>query len=206
MSALIVTGTDTGVGKTIFSAGLTQALGARYWKPVQSGLDDVTDTETVRALSGAEVLPEVYRLRKPASPHLSAEDVGIEIRLQQLTLPDTAGPLIIEGAGGVMVPLTRQLVMLDLFAHWQAPVVVVARTALGTINHTLLSLRALREAGCPVIGVAFVGDAEPDVEQTIAEMGQVRHLGRLSYLGHLSRTSLSGAFAAINVKTIRRFL
>ncbi|MEM1006636.1 MAG: dethiobiotin synthase, partial [Pseudomonadota bacterium] len=179
MSALIVTGTDTGVGKTIFSAGLTQALGARYWKPVQSGLDDVTDTETVRVLSGADILPEVYRLRKPASPHLSAEEMGIEIRLQQLTLPDTAGPLIIEGAGGVMVPLNRQLVMLDLFAHWQAPVVVVARTALGTINHTLLSLRALREAGCPVIGVAFVGDAEPDVEQTIAEMGQVRHLGRL---------------------------
>ena len=145
MSALIVTGTDTGVGKTVFAAGLTAVLGACYWKPVQSGLEDVTDSETVRNLSGAEVLPETYRLNLPASPHLSAEDMGVEIDLSQLALPQVDGPLVVEGAGGVMVPLSRQTFYLDLFAQWRSPVILVARTALGTINHTSLSLMALRQ-------------------------------------------------------------
>ena len=165
MSALIVAGTDTGVGKTVFSAGLATALQARYWKPVQSGLEDATDTETVSALSGVEVLPEAYRLNMPASPHLSAEDMGIEIDLSRLEIPKVDGPLVVEGAGGLMVPLNRQSFFLDLIAGWQAPVVLVARTALGTINHTTLSLMALRAAGCEVVGVAFVGDPVPDVEQ-----------------------------------------
>lgn len=206
MSALIITGTDTGVGKTVFSAGLTAALGATYWKPVQSGLEDATDTDIVRDLSGAEVLPEAYRLNMPASPHLSAEDMGVEIDLAQLALPQVDGPLVVEGAGGVMVPLNRQAFYLDLFAQWNAPVVLVARTALGTINHTALSLMALRNAGCDVVGVAFVGDPEPEVEQTIAQMCKTRHLGRLPYLSDLKRENLADAFQTIDVDTIRRAL
>ncbi|WP_171235172.1 dethiobiotin synthase [Ruegeria sp. HKCCA6837] len=206
MSALIVVGTDTGVGKTVFSAGLTAALNARYWKPVQSGLEDTTDTETVRLLSGAEVLPEAYRLNLPASPHLSAEDMGVEIDLSRLAVPQVDGPLVVEGAGGLMVPLNRQSYYLDLIAQWQAPVVLVARTALGTINHTTLSLMALRGAGCEVVGVAFVGEAEPDVEQTIVEMSNVRHLGRLPVLSELTQQTLKDAFSEIDVVTIRRFL
>jgi len=206
MSALIVTGTDTGVGKTVFAAGLTAALGASYWKPVQSGLQDATDSETVKDLSGARVLPETYRLNMPASPHLSAEDEGIEIKLDRLALPQVAGPLVVEGAGGVMVPLTREHFFLDLFARWQAPVLLVARTALGTINHTALSLMALRAAGCTVSGVVFVGDAVPDVEQTIAEMCKVRHLGRLPHIDVLSRATLSDAFEGVDVDTIRKLL
>ncbi|WP_170418592.1 dethiobiotin synthase [Ruegeria atlantica] len=203
MSAVIVTGTDTGVGKTVFAAGLTAALGATYWKPVQSGLEDATDTETVKVLSGAKVLPEAYRLNMPASPHLSAEDMGVEIASDQLALPKVEGPLVVEGAGGLMVPLNRETFFLDVISQWQAPVILVARTALGTINHTSLSLMALRGAGCSVVGVAFVGDAEPDVEQTIAEMCQVTHLGRLPYLESLSREALSKAFDAIDIATIR---
>ncbi|NOE34203.1 dethiobiotin synthase [Ruegeria sp. HKCCD7318] len=206
MSALIVVGTDTGVGKTVFSAGLTAALNAGYWKPVQSGLEDATDTETVRLLSGAEVLPEAYRLNLPASPHLSAEDMGVEIDLSRLAVPQVDGPLVVEGAGGLMVPLNRQSYYLDLIAQWQAPVVLVARTALGTINHTTLSLMALRGAGCEVVGVAFVGEAEPDVEQTIVEMSKVRHLGRLPVLSELTQQTLKDAFSEIDVVTIRRFL
>ncbi|NOD34372.1 MULTISPECIES: dethiobiotin synthase [unclassified Ruegeria] len=206
MSALIVVGTDTGVGKTVFSAGLTAALNAGYWKPVQSGLEDATDTETVRLLSGAEVLPEAYRLNLPASPHLSAEDMGVEIDLSRLAVPQVDGPLVVEGAGGLMVPLNRQSYYLDLIAQWQAPVVLVARTALGTINHTTLSLMALRGAGCEVVGVAFVGEAEPDVEQTIVEMSNVRHLGRLPVLSELTQQTLKDAFSEIDVVTIRRFL
>ncbi|WP_170429231.1 dethiobiotin synthase [Ruegeria arenilitoris] len=206
MSAVIVTGTDTGVGKTVFAAGLTAALGATYWKPVQSGLEDATDTETVESLSGATVLPEAYRLNLPASPHLSAEDMGLEIEPDRLALPQVDGPLVVEGAGGIMVPLNRKVFFLDVISQWQAPVVLVARTALGTINHTSLSLMALRRAGCNAAGVAFVGEAEPDVEETIVQMCQVTHLGRLPHIDPLSRETLSDAFDAIDVDTIRGML
>ncbi|UWR09191.1 MULTISPECIES: dethiobiotin synthase [Ruegeria] len=203
MTTVIVTGTDTGVGKTVFSAGLTAALGAQYWKPVQSGLEEETDSQIVARLSGQPVLPEAYLLNLPASPHLSAEAEGVEIDLDRLTLPQTDRPLVVEGAGGVMVPLTRQAYYLDLFARWQAPVILVARTALGTINHTTLSLMALRGAGCPVVGVAFIGDPEPAVEQTIIQMSQVPHLGRLGRIETLTSDTLLHAFEAIDMDTIR---
>ncbi|WP_170359360.1 dethiobiotin synthase [Ruegeria arenilitoris] len=203
MTAVIVTGTDTGVGKTVFSAGLTAALGAQYWKPVQSGLEEETDSQIVARLSGQPVLPETYLLNLPASPHLSAEAEGVEIDLDRLTLPQTDGPLVVEGAGGVMVPLSRQAYYLDLFARWQAPVILVARTALGTINHTTLSLMALRGAGCPVVGVAFIGDPEPAVEQTIIQMSGVPHLGRLGRIETLTPDTLRHAFEAIDKETIR---
>ncbi len=203
MNTLIVTGTDTGVGKTVFSAGLTAALGAAYWKPVQSGLEEATDSEIVSDLSGQPVLPEAYRLNMPASPHLSAEDMGIEIDLNQLDLPKVDGPLIVEGAGGLMVPLTRKVYFIDQISQWGAPVILVARTQLGTINHTTLSLMALRNAGCPIVGVAFVGPAEPDVEQTIVEMSAIKYLGRLDVIQDLNRETLARAFAAIDVDAIR---
>ncbi len=203
MTALIVTGTDTGVGKTIVSAGLTAALGAQYWKPVQSGREDITDSRVVAELSGQPVLPEAYLLDMPASPHLSAENMGVEIDLDRLALPQIDDLLVVEGAGGVMVPLTRRVYYLDLFARWRAPVILVARTALGTINHTTLSLMALRSAGCPVVGVVFVGMAEPDVEETIVQMSNIAHLGRLDMIGDLSRETLSQAFRAIDMTAIR---
>lgn len=206
MSTIIVTGTDTGIGKTVFSAGLTRALGATYWKPVQSGLDEATDSETVAHLSGRPVLPEAYRLQLPASPHLSAEAEGVEINLARLAPPPVEGPLVIEGAGGLMVPLTRQHLFLDVIAGWKAPVVLVARTSLGTINHSLLSLTALRSMGCTVAGVAFVGEDMPDSRRTIAEMGQVRDLGCLPVLADLSPDALVAAFKAIDVAAIRESL
>jgi len=98
-NTIVVTGTDTGIGKTIFSAGLVQALGASYWKPVQAGLEEETDSEVVARLSGCATLPETYRLRMPASPHLAAEAEQIEISAAQLSIPDVDGTLVIEGAG-----------------------------------------------------------------------------------------------------------
>lgn len=206
MSTVIVTGTDTGIGKTVFSAGLTRALGATYWKPVQSGLEEATDSETVAHLSGCPVLPEAYRLQLAASPHLSAEAEGIEIDIVRLTPPPVEGPLVIEGAGGLMVPLTRQHLFLDVIAGWKAPVVLVARTSLGAINHSLLSLTALRAMGCTVAGVAFVGEDMPDTRRTITEMGQTRDLGRLPFLSDLTPHSLASAFAAIDLAAIRETL
>lgn len=195
MNAIVVTGTDTDIGKTVFSAGLVQALGATYWKPVQSGLDGETDSQIVSRLSGRPYLKEGYLFQLPASPHLSAEAEAAEIDPLTLNLPETDGPLVAEGAGGLMVPLNRKTLYLDLFARWGAPVVLCARTKLGTINHTLLSLRALKDAGCHVVGVAFIGDAEPEVEQTIVEFGGVPRLGRLPFLSDLTAETVREAFS-----------
>ncbi|MCI5095188.1 MAG: dethiobiotin synthase [Rhodobacteraceae bacterium] len=194
MTHLIVAGTDTGIGKTVFSAGLVGALNGTYWKPVQSGIEGETDSQIVQRLSGRPALPEGYIFDLPASPHLSAEAEGATIDPSTLTLPDCDGPVVIEGAGGLMVPLNRESLYLDLFARWQVPVVLCARTQLGTINHTLMSLQALRQAGCQPVGVAFIGEAEPDVEQTIVDFGQVTRLGRLPALPSLTPDTLRQAF------------
>jgi dethiobiotin synthetase len=189
---VVVTGTDTDIGKTVFAAGLCGFLGARYWKPVQAGVPG--DRETVAALAGIETLPEVYRLKLPASPHQSAAEEGIVINPDRLVPPD--GDLVIEGAGGLMVPLTRQTVFIDVFARWQIPLVLCARTALGTINHSLLSIAALRARTIPLLGVAFIGEANPESEGVIVEMTGVKRLGRLPPVEPLTRENLRAVFAA----------
>jgi dethiobiotin synthetase len=196
---LVVTGTDTGIGKTVFSAALTDALGACYWKPIQSGLDAETDSETVRRLgriSPQRILPETWRLNTPASPHLAADIDNVTLVPDALSPPETTLPLIIEGAGGLLVPLTRREVFADVFARWRLPVILCARTGLGTINHTLLSLEAMRQRLIPVLGIAFIGDAHPDTEQIIADMGGVRSLGRLPRLDPLTPDALRRSFQA----------
>lgn len=196
---IIVTGTDTGIGKTVFAAALAGALGAHYWKPVQAGIeDDGTDAERVARLADLprdRVLPEVYRLATPCSPHLAAEIDGVTIDPVRLALPEVDGPLVVEGAGGALVPISRGETYADQFARWHAPVVLVARTALGTINHSLLSIEALRARNVPILGVAFVGDPVEDSEATICAMGQVRRLGRLPILSALAPDTLRAAFA-----------
>lgn len=189
---IVVTGTDTDVGKTVFAAALTAALGARYWKPIQSGLDGGSDAERVAALGvpADRILTEAYRLTTPCSPHLAAEIDGVEIDPDRLTPPATPGMLVVEGAGGALVPVTRGLLCADLFARWGHPVAIVARTALGTINHSLLTIEALRARGVPILGVAFNGEANEDSEATIADIGRVKRLGRLSRLAHLTPEGL----------------
>lgn len=197
MSRFIVTGTDTGIGKTVFSAALTGALRAFYWKPVQSGLGEETDTELVRRLSGLPAehfLPEAYRLKLPASPHLSAQVEGVTIDPTALTLP-AHDPLVVEGAGGLMVPLTRRDLTIDLFARWGLPVILCARTQLGTINHTLLSIEAMKARGMPIHGIAFIGDEMRDSQDVIAELSGVRVLGRLPRVEPMDAAGLASAFA-----------
>ncbi|RWX60299.1 dethiobiotin synthase [Mesorhizobium sp. M2A.F.Ca.ET.039.01.1.1] len=193
---IVITGTVTCIGKAVFAAGLTGLLDAVYWKPVQAGIQEGADSETVALLAGLSadrVLPEAWRLTEPLSPHRAAELDGVEIDAEALTLPPTDRPLIVEGAGGLMVPLNRHTLYIDVFARWNAPIVLCARTALGTINHTLLSIEALRARSIPLLGVVFIGDRVVDTQKTIAQMGKVRVLGRLPFLRSLTPGTLSAS-------------
>ena len=190
---IVITGTDTGIGKTVFSAGRGGPLDRFFWKP---GRPRLLEDALLSGLPAGRVLPEVYRLRMPLSPHRSAEIDGVAIEAAKLSLPDLPGPLIIEGAGGLMVPLNRQTKFIDIFREWQLPVILCARPALGTINHTLLSIEALRARAIPLLGIAFIGEEMVDSQRTIAEFGNVRQLGRLPYLNPLTPKTLREAMAA----------
>ena len=194
--AIIITGTDTGIGKTVFAAGLAGALGGHYWKPVQAGVEEGTDSEIVARLSGLpreRILTEAYRLATPASPHLAARLDGVEIDAARLALPQVDGPLIVEGAGGMLVPLTESLLYADLMARWQAPVIICARTSLGTINHSLLTVEALRSRGLTIAGIAFIGDKHEENERIIPKLANIPSLGRLPLLARLDAKTLSTA-------------
>lgn len=196
----VITATDTGVGKTIFAAALVQALGASYWKPIQAGFEEEADSEVVARLTGLEFLPgtifpEAYRLTTPASPHLAAEIDGITIDPDALDPPVCSDPLIIEGAGGPLVPVTRTTLFADIFARWRIPVIICARTGLGTINHSLMTIEALRHRNVPILGLAFIGDAVPDSEGVIPALSGVKRLGRLPRIEPLTPDTLAAAFA-----------
>ncbi|MBU3028623.1 dethiobiotin synthase [Paracoccus marinaquae] len=215
MARFVITGTGTDIGKTVFAAGLCGLIGADYWKPVQSGLagnslgpiraesgwvagsapQPGSDAAEVRHMSGARVHPETWLLREPLSPHRAAELEGVEIDPGAL-MPPPADRLVIEGAGGVLVPLTRRTLFADLFAEWQIPVILVATTGLGTISHSLTALESLRARRVPVHGVAFVGEDNPDNMATIGQIGVVKVLGRLPRLVRLDRETLSTAMQA----------
>jgi len=184
MKGVCVTGTDTGIGKTVVSACLVRAWHASYWKPVQSGTADGDhDTATVvrlAALAPDRHAPPAYALRAPLSPHAAAALEGIAIDLDRLAaLPALPAPLVVEGAGGVLVPLTDRHLMIDLMARLALPVVLVARSALGTINHTLLSLMALRSRGIAIAGVVLNGPPNPGNRAAIESHGAIRIIAEL---------------------------
>jgi dethiobiotin synthetase len=196
---LIVSGTDTDIGKTVFSAALADALDADYWKPVQAGHEDGTDARRVAELGLApeRILPEKHILNTPASPHYAARLDGITIDANALLPPPPGNrPLVIEGAGGLMVPVNDDTLFIDIFARWKLPLVLCARTALGTINHSLLSIEAVKRRDIPLIGIAFIGDEQAESERIICKLGGVRRLGRLPHLARLTPDSLRSALAA----------
>ena len=197
---IVVAGTDTEIGKTVFAAGLADLLGANYWKPIQAGLEGETDSRIVARLGGLSddrIVAELYRLQTPASPHRAAAIDGVRIAVESLDVPDTGGrALVIEGSGGLLVPLDRTTLYIDVFARWRHPVVLCARTTLGTINHSLLSIEALRNRKLDILGIAFIGESNSESEDIICEIGRVRRLGRLPRLSPLTRSTLRTAFAA----------
>jgi dethiobiotin synthetase len=175
MKRVFVSGISTGVGKTVVSAGLVNLWGAHYWKPVQSGtesegdLDDspATDSEVISRLTRCKVIPEAYALKAPLSPHAAAELESLSINLDTINLPPVDGPFVVEGAGGLLVPLNERELQVDLIKKFNLPVVLVSRHYLGSINHTLLSLEALQSRGIPLYGVVFVGEENEATERVI---------------------------------------
>lgn len=180
-----VAGTDTNVGKTIVAAALVKHLNASYWKPVQTGTDTDDDTTTVQTLTGLDTskfLPNAMRFKAPLSPNQAAELEGETIAMRDIKLPDHRGRLVIEGAGGLLVPLNHHRTMIDLMRYYSAPVVLVARSALGTLNHTFLSLHLLREMRLPIQGVVLVGEPNPMNARDISEIGKVRILAEIPWM------------------------
>ncbi|TGE29261.1 dethiobiotin synthase [Hymenobacter metallicola] len=192
---LFVTGIGTDVGKTLVAAILTEALQADYWKPVQAGLEPTTDTATVRQLVGntrSRFHPEAYRLALPASPHKAAAAEQITIEASAFRLPATDNHLVVEGAGGLLVPLAPGLLVADLIQQLQLEVIVVSRHYLGSINHTLLTLEALQQRGLPVRGLVFNGDPNPATEDFITQHTGVPVLPRLRPETEVSAATVTG--------------
>lgn len=200
---LVICGTDTDVGKTIVSALFVQGLDANYWKPVQSGTEGGGDRQRVidlLELPQERWHPEAYAFQAPVSPHWAAEREGKCIDPDQLQLPAIAGPLVVETAGGLMVPLTRQWLQIQQLERWQLPVVLVARSELGTLNHTLLSLEALRKRNIPILGLVINGPAHADNPRTLNELGQIPLLCELPPLEQLNAAALARQWHVQNVK------
>ena len=193
-SGLIICGTDTDVGKTIISTWLVQGLNAIYWKPIQSGLANGGDTNQVRKLLNLpeeRIIKEAYRFRAAVSPHWAAEQENRLIESKKLILPSVKERIVIETAGGLFVPLTRQLLQIDQLIQWNLPVILVARTGLGTLNHTLLSIEALRNRNIPLLGLILNGPDHADNPKTLAQIGDVEVIGQLPLLQKVNTKTLA---------------
>lgn len=192
---LIITGTGTDIGKTLASSILMLGLDADYWKPIQCG--PPTDTDTVKQLTGAPLHrfhKESYCFKNPLSPHLAAEMEHETIDIARIHVPPTQHHLLIEGAGGLMVPITHHLLQIDLFKSFHAPVILCARTELGTINHTLLSVDALKMHGIALLGLIFIGPDMPDTTNTILNFTKAKKLGHIPMLDDFSPRTLKNVF------------
>lgn len=195
---VFVTGTDTNIGKTVAAACLVARWRAAYWKPAQTGVpEDVADSDTIAALTGVRPLPCRHVFAAPLSVETAAALEGRTVALEDFALPAVRGPLVVEGAGGVLVPLNASTMMADLMRHLGLPVVLVARTGLGTINHTLLSLEALRRRGIAVAGVLFNGPPNAGNRDAVARHGAVRILGEIPPLPRLDARAIEEACRAL---------
>lgn len=178
----IISGIGTDVGKTVASAIIAQALEATYWKPVQAGDLHFSDSIKVDQWTDekVKVLPERYLLNQPMSPHAAAAIDNISIKPDDFQIPQVDGNLIIEGAGGLMVPVNSDgLLYIDLFQKWNLPVILISRHYLGSINHTLLSAEALKSRNIPVEGIVFIGDENSTTESIILHVTGLKMIGRI---------------------------
>ncbi|PWS29046.1 dethiobiotin synthase [Pedobacter yonginense] len=193
MAKYFITGIGTGIGKTLISAILTEKLKADYWKPIQSGDLEMSDSLTIANLISNKqttIHPESYRLTQPLSPHLSAKLDGIQIDLNQINIPQTENNLIIEGAGGLMVPLNEKELIVDLIKKLNVEVILISQNYLGSINHTLLSINLLNQHGIKIKGIIFNGDENLETERFILNYSKIKKLGYIPSLLNIDKSQI----------------
>ncbi|MGY3052325.1 dethiobiotin synthetase [Pedobacter sp. UYEF25] len=200
MNRYFVSGISTGIGKTLVSAILTEKLNADYWKPIQSGDLENSDSKTIRSLISNKttvIHPETYLLTQPFSPHLSAEKDGIRIELGKILIPATTNDLIVEGAGGLMVPLNNNELIIDLIKKLKLETILISENYLGSINHTLLSLAMLKLYNIPVKGIIFNGTENRDTQKYILNYTGVNLLGLIPKINNINKQTVIDSAAFI---------
>ena len=200
---LIICGTDTDVGKTLISSFFVRGLQSFYWKPIQSGIDAETDSQSILRLSGIpkkKILEEAYIFKKPVSPHWAAEIDGKKIDLNLLNLPSIDGSLVVETAGGLMVPITRNFLQIDQIRKWDLPVIIVCRSSLGTLNHTLLTIEALKKRNIKILGLIINGEKHFDNPKTLREFSKLPIIAEFPRLNNIDKNNLDRLWKELNIE------
>ena len=199
----VICGTDTDIGKTLISSFFVRGLNAFYWKPIQSGIETSTDSQTLEKLARinkAKIINEAYVFTKPLSPHWAAEIDQKTIDFNFLQLPKVNDPLIVETAGGLMVPLTRNFLQIDQIKKWGLPVILVCKSSLGTLNHTLLSIEALQKRNINILGLVVNGEKHLDNPKTLVEFSRIPVIAEFPYLPKVDSNNLDILWKELNIK------
>ncbi len=199
----IVCGTDTDVGKTLISSFLVRGLNCFYWKPIQSGIESETDSQFVQRISEVsheQILKEAYIFKEPVSPHWAAEIDEIIINRSSLNLPNLNQTLLVETAGGLMVPITRDFLQIDQIKIWNLPVIIVCRSSLGTLNHTLLSIEALRNRKIQILGLIINGEKHVDNPKTLKTFSGLPIIAEFPFIENLNSKNLDILWQELNMK------
>ena len=199
----VICGTDTDIGKTLISSFLVRGLNSFYWKPIQSGIDLETDSQTVARLAKvnkAKIINEAYIFKEPLSPHWAAEIDQKVINFQLLNLPNVDGPLIVETAGGLMVPITRNYLQIDQIKQWDIPVILVCKSGLGTLNHTLLSIEALKKRNIKILGIVINGEKHLDNPKTLTEFSKIPIITEFPCIQKIDSKHLDILWEELNIK------
>ena len=199
----IICGTDTDIGKTLISSFFVRGLNSFYWKPIQSGIESQTDSQTVETLSQVskdKIIKEAYVFTKPLSPHWAAEKDQKTINFDKLKLPIVDGPLIVETAGGLMVPLTRNFLQIDQIKQWNLPVILVCKSSLGTLNHTLLSIEALKRRNIEILGLVVNGEKHLDNPRTLVDFSGIPLIAEFPYIEKMDSNNLDILWKELDIK------
>ena len=199
----VICGTDTDIGKTLISSFFVRGLNASYWKPIQSGIESQTDSQIVEKLTKVnkeKIINEAYVFTKPVSPHWAAEIDQRIINLMFLKLPKVDGSLIIETAGGLMVPITRNFLQIDQIEKWGLPIILVCKSGLGTINHTLLSIEALKKRNINILGLVINGEKHLDNPKTLFEFSGIPIIAEFPYIKKMDSNNLDIIWKELNIK------
>ena len=200
---LIICGTDTDVGKTLISSFFVRGLKSFYWKPIQSGIETETDSQSILRLSGIKkekILKEAYIFEKPVSPHWAAEIDGKKIDINLLDLPKIDDSIVIETAGGLMVPITRNFLQIDQIRKWNLPVMIVCRSSLGTLNHTLLTIEALKKRNIKILGLIINGEKHLDNPKTLREFSKLPIIAEFPRLSNIDKNNLDRLWQELNIE------